>query len=88
MLSNIIFEQATVNATRSVGSAKCSVTIPYSWNLSNRSTDQVHLSYLISAGVNSTTAGSLANRSSSQYIVTIKIPANGAITTETVNATI
>ena len=47
---NFLNDSATVIATRSAGSARCTVTIPYSWNLSYRSTDQVSLSYNIDAG--------------------------------------
>lgn len=92
MSGNQIFESATVNATRSAGTAKCSVIIPYSWNLSYRSTDHLGLSYQIDArtctSCTVTTAGLLVDRLSSQNIATISIPANGATTTETVKATI
>ncbi len=88
-ITNSIFEQASVIATRNgTTSAKCTVTIPYSWNLSNRATDKVDLSYTINAFSNSTTAGSVVLRTSSQTIGAISIPVNGATTTETVNATI
>ncbi len=58
VLGNEILEQASVIATRNVGTAKCIVTIPYSWNLSFRTTDKVNLSYSIVATSNSTAAGS------------------------------
>jgi len=89
MITNSISEQASVIATRNgTTSAKCTVTIPYSWNLSNRSTDKVNLFYSILATGNSTAAGSVVLRSSTQTIGVIGIPINGAITTETVKATI
>src|SRR5208282_2793357 len=87
VLSNEISEQASVIATRTGATAKCSITIPYSWNLSNRNTDKVNLSYTITAFSNSTTAGSVVSRISSQTIGAIGIPTI-AITPETVKATI
>ncbi len=85
--SNIVLEQAAVVATRGTGTAKCTVTIPYSWNLFNRSTDRVQLTYQISTYNPSTAAGTLAARTTSQYIANIAVPATGATTTETVIAT-
>ena len=87
-VSNIILEQAAAIATRGAGKATCSVSIPYSWRLSNRTTDKVQLSYIISATNTMTTAGSLVLRTSSQTINVIPVPANGAVTPETVAATI
>jgi hypothetical protein len=88
-LANEILEQASVIATRNgATAAKCTVTIPYSWNLANKSTDKVNLAYSIFAASTSTAAGTLANRTSSQFIAVIPIPATGATTTETVKATI
>jgi hypothetical protein len=87
---NNILEQATVVATRTGSTAKCAVTIPYSWNLSSKATDKVQLTYTVIAQSNSATQapGTLINRNSSQTIATIGIPAAGATTTETVKATI
>lgn len=85
--SNVVFEEAAVVATRGTGTAKCTVTIPYSWNLFNRSTDRVQLTYQISSYNPSTAAGTLATRTTSQYIANIAVPATGATTTETVTAT-
>jgi hypothetical protein len=87
-VSNIIFEQAAVVASRASGKATCSVPIPYSWKLSNRTTDKVQLNYSINAAGSTTPAGTLILRSSSQSIIVIAIPANGAVTTEVVAATI
>jgi hypothetical protein len=82
-----INEDASVAATRSGSTATCTVTIPYSWNLSSSSSDRVSLSYSIIAGVPSTTVP-LATRTSGQSLPQIKVPANGATTTETIAATI
>jgi len=84
---NFIAETASVTATRSGSTATCTVTIPYSWNLSSSTTDKVSLSYQIIAGVPSTTIP-LATRTSEQSLKTIAVPANGATTTETITATI
>jgi len=42
---NFITETASVTATRSGSTATCTVTIPYSWNLSSSTTDKVSLTY-------------------------------------------
>lgn len=85
------FEAAATTATRvSATSATCTVTIPYSWpNIRTAASDTVALSYFIIATTAPTSAG-IANfvRESSQAIGTIKLPASGTTTTETVNATI
>jgi len=85
--ANIILETAAVTATRSGSTATCTVTIPYSWNLSSASSDKVSLTYQIIAGV-PTTTNPLAGRVSEQTVGTISVPANGATTTETITATI
>ena len=79
-----IEEEASTVATRSGSKATCIVTIPYSWLLPNASTDTVQLSFTITAGL--TTSG--ASRLSTHSIATIKVPANGATTTETLTPTI
>lgn len=85
--ANLILETAAVTATRSGSTATCTVTIPYSWNLSSASTDKVGLSYQIIAGVPTATTP-LATRTSEQSLKTINVPANGATTTEAITATI
>lgn len=84
---NFITETASVTATRSGSTATCTVNIPYSWNLSSASTDKVSLSYQIIGGVPTATIP-LATRTSGQSLKQIAVPANGAITTETITATI
>ena len=42
---NFITETASVTATRSGSTATCTVTIPYSWNLTSSSSDKVSLTY-------------------------------------------
>jgi hypothetical protein len=88
--SNFITEQAGTAVTRgSATTVTCSVTIPYSWKLSTPTTDMVALTYTITSPVEISVATSeYPLRISTQSIATIKVPANGATTTETVTATI
>jgi hypothetical protein len=80
---HIIEEEVVVTGTRSGSTVTCKATLPYSWTLVTPTTDMVPLSYTISS------AGATSPfRLSSQSIATIKVPANGATTTETVTATI
>jgi hypothetical protein len=82
---NIIVETATVVGTRTGSTAKCTVTIPYSWTVLNLTTAKVSLTYSLSGGKATATAG-LVSRSNSGGIASIPVPANGATTTQTVNA--
>ena len=85
---NFIVENAEVVATRTGSTATCTVTIPYSWNLSSSSLDKVSLTYQIIAPVEATGAAVLPSRLSEQGLGSISVPANGATTTETITATI
>lgn len=82
---NIITEGANVAATRTGNTAKCTVTIPYSWQVLNPATARVSLSYILSAS-RATAATGLLNRTSGGSIASIPVPANGATTPQTVNA--
>lgn len=88
--TNFITEQAGTAVSRGSGTTvTCSVTIPYSWKLSTSSTDMVGLTYTITSPTEISTATlEYPLRISTQSIATIKVPANGATTTETVAATI
>ena len=87
-LSNDVIETAAVIATRSSATAaKCTVTIPYSWRLSNPTTDTVQILYQIGTIPSASTPG-LTLRFSSQFIAIIPVPKTGTTTTETVAATI
>lgn len=82
-----ILEGATVAATRSGSTAKCTVTIPYSWTLVTSTTDMVLLTFDIN--VPATTAGSqFPNRFSEHGFANIHVPANGATTTFNLTPTI
>jgi hypothetical protein len=76
-------ESGSVKATVSGSTAKCTVTIPYSWPLKAASSDTITLSYAVEAS-----GASLASRVSSQSLPSIKVPANGTTTTETIASTI
>jgi hypothetical protein len=82
-----VTESATVKATVTGSTATCTVTIPYSWPLKTASTDTVSLNFEVLA-VGGTSTGGQPTRNSSQSLPTIKVPANGATTTETLASTI
>jgi hypothetical protein len=84
---NIISELATVAATRTGSTAKCTVTIPYSWTVLNSASAKVSLTYNLSMGKATATTG-LQVRVSSGTIANISVPANGSTTTKAVNAVI
>jgi hypothetical protein len=81
---NLIFDTAAVAATRTGNTAKCTVTIPYSWMVSNSATARLSLTYNLALSKPGTTG--LLLRSSVGSIASIPIPANGATTPQTVNA--
>jgi hypothetical protein len=87
---NTISESAAVAVTRGTGATiTCSVTIPYSWKLASAATDMVVLNFsLISPVEVGVVTGQFPSRTSIQSLPSVKVPANGAITTETVTATI
>ena len=79
-------ESADVTATRSGATAKCTVTLPYSWLLSTVTQDRVSIEY----GVNtagSLTPGAVSSRFSEHGLGSIAVPASGATTIETVAIT-
>jgi hypothetical protein len=80
-------ESASVKATVTGSTAKCTVTIPYSWPLKSATTDTVSLDYSVSA-VASTTTSAEPVRISGQNLPTIKVPKTGATTTQTIASTI
>ena len=75
----------------------CSVSMPYSWMLNTPTTDKIIVSYkaeifeaLQVTATNGTTISvtSTAGRASSQTTADIKVPASGAVTTESVSLTL
>lgn len=75
----------------------CTVTIPYSWTLTSASTDKISMSVssqLIYGYQATATNGTgivvdpVAQRTTNQALGTIKVPASGLTTNETVNLTI
>jgi hypothetical protein len=84
---NFFDETASALATRSGTTATCTVNIPYSWKLASGGSDMVSLSYVISAPSEiSTATDAYPNRISSASLTSIKVPLNGATTTETITA--
>src|SRR5262249_31793241 len=84
---NIFTEEASALATRSGTTATCTVNIPYSWKLASGSTDMVSLSYFLSAPAEPGAVTDLyPSRQSSASLTSIKVPLNGATTTETITA--
>jgi hypothetical protein len=81
-------ESASVKATVTGSTAKCTVTIPYSWPLKTASADSVTLNYFVDAVSTSTTTGGQPTRLSSQSLPTIKVPKTGATTTTAIASTI
>jgi hypothetical protein len=95
--SSSIDEVAAALATRSVppptastdpGTVTFTAYIPHSWKLGSSSTDNVILIYEIEAPVETTPGSTVPFRGSKQTFGSIRVPANGAITTETITATI
>jgi hypothetical protein len=80
-------ETASVKATVTGSTGKCTVTIPYSWPLKTAASDTVTLNYTVNAVPPAASAGEIA-RGSFQSLPTIKVPATGATTTETISSTI
>jgi hypothetical protein len=81
-------ESASVKATVTGSTAKCTVTIPYSWPLKTASADTVSFIYSVSAFSGSTTTTGEVSRISSQNLPTIKVPKTGATTTTPIASTI
>jgi len=78
---NVITEVATVAGARTGNTAKCTVTIPYSWMVLNPAAAKVNLIYNLTGS-----KGAALTRSSSGSIASIPVPANGSTTTQAVNA--
>ncbi len=90
-IDNHIYDTASTKASVSGSTATCTVTIPYSWYLSNLSTDTVQLTYSLYILNASATNGSGEARTSSQFVPgagAIKVPANNATTTFNIAATL
>jgi len=84
--NGLFFEFFTVQGTRNGNTAVCQPWFNYSWLLLNPGSDTVSIDYAVSA--TSTSANGLPYRESSLPVATIPVPANGAITRITANATL
>jgi hypothetical protein len=81
-------DSMAVSATRSGSTATCSVTIPYSWQVTS-TTDPVYVSYDISAPPQPlVSTSSFPRRYTTHPISKITVPLNGATTTYTITTTI
>jgi hypothetical protein len=87
---NFISVSAAVAVVRGSGrTVTCTVSIPYSWKLATGATDMISLTYTITSPVAvATVAAEFPLRISTQSLPTIKVPATGTTTNETVAATI
>ena len=77
-------EQKTVYATRSGNTATCSVTVPYSWQLSSASTPVSTTFMIMTEG----TGSSLLNRVSTGNLPSVTLPANATTLTRAIAITI
>jgi hypothetical protein len=83
-----ITDSLSTSATRSGSTATCSVTIPYSWNITTTA-DDVYITYDVSAPPQPLVSTSaFPRRYSGRPVATITVPANGATTTYTVTDTL
>jgi len=83
-----ITDSLSTSATRSGATATCSVTIPYSWNITTTA-DSVYITYDISAPPQPlVSASAFPRRYSGRPVATITVPANGATTTYTLTDTL
>lgn len=82
-------ESASAVAKVTGSSATCTVSIPYSWSLSDGATDSVSLSYDLEI-VPTTTNAALAftSRTHSSELAPIKVPATGVTTAVPISATL
>lgn len=77
-------ESKTVFATRSGNTASCSVTVPYSWQLSSATTPVTTTYTIMTQG----TGSSLLDRISTGNLPSVTLPTNGTTLTRSVAITI
>ncbi len=78
----------TITATRSGNKATCSMPIPYIWYLATPGSDTVVFDLEVSATAGTTGTAGYYSETFSAPQITMKVPANGAITVENVTTTI
>jgi hypothetical protein len=83
----VFLDEASVSATVTGSTAKCTVSIPYSWPLVTPTSDSVSMSWYINANGPASTGGQ-PSRISQESLPSIKVPLNGATTTNNIAATI
>jgi hypothetical protein len=84
---NTFKELAESNATVSGSTATCTVKLPYSWTLSDGSTDTISIEYDVVTPTTLPTTNASPGRYSRRTF-TIPVPASGATTDESVDVTI
>jgi hypothetical protein len=84
---NSFKELAESNATVSGSTATCTVKLPYSWTLSDASTDTISIEYDVVTPTTLPTTNASPGRYSRRTF-SIAVPANGATTDETIDVTI
>jgi hypothetical protein len=82
--SNVV----AVTATRTGTTAKCTLTVPYSWDLATPAKDTVAFDLSVSATVGTFGSATFYNESFTAPEVTMKVPANGTTTTQDISTTI
>ena len=88
LTSGVFSNSVSVTATRSGGTATCTLNMPYSWDLANASKDTVQLDFAATAVVGTIGSQNFYEETFTSPAITSKVPANGATTTETITSTI
>ena len=83
---NVITESATVSATRTGATARCTVNLPYSWVLQSPVGTQVSLTSVLSSTKPGAAPTGLLSRLHTSTFARSAVPANGVTTKYTVNA--
>jgi len=81
-------EADTVTATGTGATRTCKLSIPYSWNLSTQVSDTMSTDYTVTGAASTTSTTPPLRSTSLSPVDSRKVPANGAITALTANATI
>jgi hypothetical protein len=77
-----------VTATRTGTTAKCTLTVPYSWDLATPAKDTVAFDLSVTASVGTFGSATFYDETFTAPGVTMKVPANGATTTQDITTTI
>lgn len=86
--SGYFSNEVSVTATRSGNTAKCTLTVPYSWDLATPTTDTVVFDLSVSATLDTVGTQGYYYENFTAPSITSKVPANGATTTQDITTTI